>query len=70
MSKPIEEIYWLRFYGALAVFTFHLIDRIERYYLETTALRPAADPDVTRDANLYLYLDLSIFVALRRKNSA
>jgi probable poly-beta-1,6-N-acetyl-D-glucosamine export protein len=26
--KRIEEVYWLRFYGCLAVFTFHFLDRL------------------------------------------
>ncbi len=30
--KPIEEIYWLRFYGCLAVFSFHLLDRLNQHH--------------------------------------
>ncbi|PMR74516.1 acyltransferase family protein [Billgrantia endophytica] len=29
--KQIEEIYWLRFYGCLAVFSFHLLDRLNQH---------------------------------------
>ncbi|MCK0744279.1 acyltransferase family protein [Chromohalobacter nigrandesensis] len=40
--KQIFEIYWLRFYGCLAVFLYHLLDRVNQYadnvYLDLTRL--------------------------------
>jgi len=60
VSKPIEEIYWLRFYGALAVFTFHLIDRIERYYLETTALDLLRIP-TSLGTPIFIFISIFLF---------
>ncbi|WP_161598957.1 acyltransferase family protein [Aidingimonas lacisalsi] len=40
--KRIYEIYWLRFYGCIAVFVYHLLDRVHQYadniYLDLTRL--------------------------------
>lgn len=58
--KRIEEIYWLRFYGALAVFTFHLIDRIELYYLEHTALDLLRIPS-SLGTPIFIFISIFLF---------
>lgn len=64
--KQIEEIYWLRFYGCLAVFAFHLIDRIERNYLDHLALDIARIPTVLGTP---IFIFISIFLlAIRYGN--
>jgi membrane-bound acyltransferase YfiQ involved in biofilm formation len=60
--KRIEEIYWLRFYGCLAVFTFHLVDRIERNHFEHLAL------DLTRipaalGTPIFIFISIFLFSA-------
>jgi len=59
-SKPIEEIYWLRFYGALAVFTFHMIDRIELYYVENTALDLIRIPS-SLGTPIFIFISIFLF---------
>lgn len=58
--KEIEEIYWLRFYGCLAVFAFHLIDRIERNYLEHTILDLARIPTVV-GTPIFIFISIFLF---------
>lgn len=60
--KQIEEIYWLRFYGCLAVFTFHLIDRIERNYLEHMVLDLAYIPTVV-GTPIFIFISIFLFSA-------
>lgn len=58
--KQIEEIYWLRFYGCLAVFAFHLIDRIEHNYLEHTILDLARIPTVV-GTPIFIFISVFLF---------
>lgn len=60
--KQIEEIYWLRFYGCLAVFTFHLIDRIERNYLDHMVLDLAYIPTVV-GTPIFIFISIFLFSA-------
>ncbi|MGM0572018.1 acyltransferase family protein [Marinobacter sp.] len=60
--KQIQEIYWLRFYGCLAVFTFHLIDRIERNYLEHPILDLAYIPTVL-GTPIFIFISIFLFSA-------
>ncbi len=60
--KQIEEIYWLRFYGCLAVFAFHLIDRIERNYLEHLVLDLAYIPTVV-GTPIFIFISIFLFSA-------
>ncbi|KPQ01598.1 acyltransferase [Marinobacter sp. HL-58] len=65
--KQIEEIYWLRFYGCLAVFTFHLIDRIERNYLEHVVLDLAYIPTVV-GTPIFIFISIFLFSARYGEN--
>lgn len=58
--KQIEEVYWLRFYGCLAVFAFHLIDRIEHNYLEHTILDLARIPTVV-GTPIFIFISIFLF---------
>ena len=60
--KTIDEIYWLRFYGAIAVFSFHLIDHVERNYLEHTALDLARIPFVL-GTPIFVFISIFLFSA-------
>lgn len=60
--KQIEEVYWLRFYGCMAVFTFHLIDRIERNYLEHMLLDLAYIPTVV-GTPIFIFISIFLFSA-------
>ncbi|MCC5978857.1 MAG: acyltransferase [Salinarimonas sp.] len=58
--KRVEEIYWLRFYGAMAVFTFHLIDRIELYYVENTGLDLLRIPS-SLGTPIFIFISIFLF---------
>lgn len=60
--KQIEEIYWLRFYGCVAVFAFHLIDRVERNYLEHPLLDLAYIPTVV-GTPIFIFISIFLFSA-------
>ncbi|TDR50746.1 membrane-bound acyltransferase YfiQ involved in biofilm formation [Halomonas ventosae] len=60
--KRIEEIYWLRFYGCLAVFVFHLIERIEENYLEHVFLDLALIPTVL-GTPIFIFISIFLFSA-------
>ncbi|MFP4138091.1 MAG: acyltransferase family protein [Halomonas sp.] len=60
--KRIEEIYWLRFYGCLAVFLFHLIGRIEDNYLSHLTLDLARIPLVL-GTPIFIFISIFLFSA-------
>ncbi|GHE21823.1 acyltransferase family protein [Halomonas urumqiensis] len=60
--KRIEEIYWLRFYGCLAVFLFHLIGRIEDNYLGHVSLDLARIPLVL-GTPIFIFISIFLFSA-------
>lgn len=66
--KQLEEIYWLRFYGCLAVFAFHLIERIERNYLEHTILDLAYIPTVV-GTPIFIFISVFLFSARYRDST-
>lgn len=60
--KRVEEIHWMRFYGAMAVFTFHLIDRVELHYLEHTYLDMLRIPTVL-GTPVFIFISVFLFSA-------
>ncbi|SDK37145.1 acyltransferase family protein [Billgrantia gudaonensis] len=62
MKGRIEEIYWLRFYGCLAVFLFHLILRIEDNYLSHLTLDLARIPLVL-GTPIFIFISIFLFSA-------
>ncbi|WP_373181943.1 acyltransferase family protein [Halomonas campaniensis] len=60
--KRIEEIYWLRFYGCLAVFLFHLVGRIEDNYLPHLTLDLARIPLVL-GTPIFIFISIFLFSA-------
>lgn len=60
--KRIEEIYWLRFYGCLAVFLFHLIGRIEDNYVEHVGLDLLRIPTVL-GTPIFIFISIFLFSA-------
>lgn len=59
--KRIEEIYWLRFYGCLAVFSFHLLDRLNQH-LDNVFLDLARIPTVL-GTPIFIFISIFLFSA-------
>lgn len=59
--QRIEEIYWLRAYGCLAVFFFHLLDHLERH-VDTWALNLARIPTVL-GTPIFIFISIFLFSA-------
>ncbi|WP_445158452.1 acyltransferase family protein [Halomonas sp. E14] len=59
--KRIEEIYWLRFYGCLAVFAYHFLDRIN-LQVENVYLDLARIPTVL-GTPLFIFISIFLFSA-------
>lgn len=61
MMQRVEEIYWLRCYGCLAVFAFHFLDRIDRHY-DHLLLDLARIPTVL-GTPIFLFISIFLFAA-------
>ncbi|MGM0521988.1 MAG: acyltransferase family protein [Pseudomonadota bacterium] len=59
--QRIEEIYWLRAYGCLAVFFFHLLDHLEQH-VDTLALSLARIPTVL-GTPIFIFISIFLFSA-------
>lgn len=59
--KRIEEIYWLRFFGCMAVFCFHLLDRIN-VRIDTVHVDLARIPTVL-GTPVFIFISIFLFTA-------
>ncbi|MDX5378544.1 MAG: acyltransferase [Halomonas sp.] len=59
--QRIEEIYWLRFYGCLAVFGYHFLDRLNQY-LDNVYLDLARIPTVL-GTPIFIFISIFLFSA-------
>ena len=59
--KRIEEIYWLRFYGCLAVFCFHFLDRLNQRF-DNLYLDLARIPTVL-GTPVFIFISIFLFSA-------
>ncbi|AMC99401.1 acyltransferase family protein [Halomonas chromatireducens] len=59
--KRIEEIYWLRFYGCLAVFAFHLLDRLNQH-VDNVYVDLARIPTVL-GTPIFIFISIFLFAA-------
>ncbi|WP_111413509.1 acyltransferase family protein [Billgrantia lactosivorans] len=59
--KRIEEIYWLRFYGCLAVFGFHFLDRLNQY-VDNVYVDLARIPTVL-GTPIFIFISIFLFSA-------
>jgi probable poly-beta-1,6-N-acetyl-D-glucosamine export protein len=59
--KRIEEIYWLRFYGCLAVFSFHFLDRLNQH-IDTLYTDLARIPTVL-GTPIFIFISIFLFAA-------
>ncbi len=59
--QRIEEVYWLRAYGCLAVFFFHLLDHLEQH-VDTLALNLARIPTVL-GTPIFIFISIFLFSA-------
>ncbi|MGR2739353.1 acyltransferase family protein [Billgrantia sp. Q4P2] len=59
--RRIEEIYWLRFYGCLAVFGFHFLDRLNQY-LNNVYIDLARIPTVL-GTPIFIFISIFLFSA-------
>ncbi|QOR40054.1 acyltransferase [Billgrantia diversa] len=57
--KRIEEIYWLRFYGCLAVFSFHFFDRLNQY-VDSVYIDLARIPTVL-GTPIFIFISIFLF---------
>lgn len=57
--KRIEEIYWLRFYGCLAVFSYHFLDRLNQY-IDNLYLDLARIPTVL-GTPIFIFISIFLF---------
>ena len=59
--RRIEEIYWLRFYGCLAVFTFHFLDRLNQH-IDNVYVDLARIPTVL-GTPIFIFISIFLFSA-------
>lgn len=59
LMKPVEEIYWLRFYGCLAVFSFHFLDRLNQH-VDNVYLDLARIPAVL-GTPIFIFISIFLF---------
>ncbi|MGS2743282.1 acyltransferase family protein [Halomonas sp. LS-001] len=64
--QRIEEIYWLRAYGCLAVFFFHLLDHFEQH-VDTFALDLARIPTVL-GTPIFIFISIFLFSSRYGRN--